>query len=121
VFIITEFAMRVISRDRLKPEMGIGYSYEHLSRMEKAGLFPQSINLGPGRVAYSEDEINNWLQARADARKAVPPSLTSPEVRAVEIAALRREGRVEIPGGRCKRKGAKTKGSGPTPQTRARR
>ncbi len=60
--------MRVIARERLKAEKGIGCSPDHLRRMEKKGLFPRSVNLGPGRVAYVEQEIDDWLAARAAQR-----------------------------------------------------
>ena len=60
--------MRVISRDRLEPEKGISYTDDHLRRMEKKGQFPKSIQLGPGRVAYVEDEVDAWLAGKAAAR-----------------------------------------------------
>ena len=54
--------MRVIARNQLKAEKGIGYSEIHLKRMEKKGQFPKSFPLGPGRVAYDEAEIDEWLK-----------------------------------------------------------
>jgi prophage regulatory protein len=56
--------VRVISRHRLKPEKGIGYTADHLLRLEKAGRFPKSFQMGPGRVVYDEAEIDEWLEAR---------------------------------------------------------
>jgi predicted DNA-binding transcriptional regulator AlpA len=63
--------MRVIGRDRLEAEKGIRYSDDHLKRLEKKGLFPQSFPLGPGKVAYDEAEIDAWLKAKADSRSSV--------------------------------------------------
>jgi prophage regulatory protein len=64
--------MRVISRDQLKAAKGISYTDDHLRRMEKKGQFPESFSLGPGRVAYDEEEVDAWLKAKANARKKAP-------------------------------------------------
>jgi len=61
--------MRVIARHQLKAEKGIGYSQIHLKRMEKKGQFPKSFRLGPGRVAYDEAEIDEWLKQRRNAER----------------------------------------------------
>jgi prophage regulatory protein len=37
---------------------GVDYSYCHLYRLERAGLFPKRRKLGPGRVGWLESEIN---------------------------------------------------------------
>lgn len=96
--------MKIISRPDLRQVYGIPYTDEHFARLEKKGIFPQAINLGPGRVGYIDTEIEEWLQARANARKAVTPSTVSPEVRAAELHSRRREGRAANPGLRNKRK-----------------
>lgn len=62
--------MRVIARNRLKAEKGIFYSDVHLLRMEKKGQFPKSFKLGPGRVAYDEAEIDEWLKQRRNADRS---------------------------------------------------
>lgn len=36
----------------------------------KKGDFPQHIQLGSTSVGYLEDEVDNWLQARAENRYA---------------------------------------------------
>jgi prophage regulatory protein len=63
--------MKVISRDRLEPEKGINFCPDHLRRMEKKGQFPKPIQLGPGRVAYLESEIDDWLAEKARERQPV--------------------------------------------------
>jgi prophage regulatory protein len=45
-------------------EMGIRFSREHLWRLEAAGKFPRRVYLSPQKVAWFEDEILNWLDAR---------------------------------------------------------
>jgi prophage regulatory protein len=62
--------MRVIATSDLGETKGIRYSADHLRRLVKQGKFPKPIKLGPGRNAFLEDEIDRWLQARADARDA---------------------------------------------------
>jgi prophage regulatory protein len=81
--------MKIVSRTGLRQVYGIPYTDEHLARLENQGLFPRSLNLGPGRVGYIDTEVEAYLQARADARKL---SKVTPEVRAAEIAVLRRHG-----------------------------
>ena len=60
--------MRVIARERLKPDKGIPFSTDHLRRLEKKGLFPRPIKLGANRVAYLEEEIDAWLESKAAER-----------------------------------------------------
>ena len=60
--------LKVLTRDQLMPKKGISYSDDHLRRMEKKGQFPKSFPLGPGRVAYDEEEIDDWLVKRAATR-----------------------------------------------------
>jgi prophage regulatory protein len=48
--------------------IGISFSREHLWRLEAAGKFPRRIYLSPQKVAWFEDEVLAWLQARADER-----------------------------------------------------
>jgi prophage regulatory protein len=44
------------------------YSPAHIDRLEKAGLFPKRVRLGPCRVGWVESEVLEWLQARIDRR-----------------------------------------------------
>lgn len=37
-----------------------------IARKEKAGEFPKRIKLGARSVAWSENEINAWIQAAKD-------------------------------------------------------
>ena len=62
-----EIEMRILSKRRLKE--WVLYSPQHVSRPEKAGTFPQRIQLGPNRVGWVEDEVLDWLQNRLDSRE----------------------------------------------------
>lgn len=44
------------------------FSKTHIYRLINAGTFPRPIKLGPRRVAFVEREVDDWLQARVDAR-----------------------------------------------------
>jgi prophage regulatory protein len=46
----------------------VHYHPIHIRRLVKAGEFPQPIRLGGNRVAFVEQEIEDWLQEKADAR-----------------------------------------------------
>jgi prophage regulatory protein len=38
------------------------YSPQPTARLEKAGLFPNRIQLGPNRVGWVESEVLEWLE-----------------------------------------------------------
>ncbi len=61
--------MRVLSKKQVR-ELVL-YSPQHIARLEKAGLFPERIQLGPNRVGWFEHEVLEWLKERADKRKHV--------------------------------------------------
>ena len=58
--------MRFLSKKQVRDL--VTYSYAHIARLEKAGRFPKRIPIGPGRVAWIEQEIQDWMQARVDDR-----------------------------------------------------
>ncbi len=44
------------------------YSPQHIARLEAAGQFPKRVQLGANRVGWIEEEVQEWLQQRIDAR-----------------------------------------------------
>jgi len=51
------------------------YSFAHIDRLEAEGLFPKRVKLSThrtGRVGWLENEVQDWLQKRIDARKLAP-------------------------------------------------
>ena len=67
LFIHGGIVMRLLSKRQLK-EMVL-YSPQHIARLEKAGMFPKRVQIGPNRVGWVEDEVRDWLQARLDRRE----------------------------------------------------
>ena len=61
-----EIVMRILSKPQLK-ELVL-YSPQHIARLEKAGLFPKRVQLGPNRVGWLLSEVQDWLQERLDQR-----------------------------------------------------
>lgn len=59
--------MKILSKKALK-ELVL-YSPQHVARLEKAGLFPQRVKLGPNRVGWVEQEVLDWLEERLLARE----------------------------------------------------
>ena len=55
---------KLVSKKELKTVHGIPYSSPHIARLEKAGLFPKRLMLGACRVAWWEDEIEEWKSSR---------------------------------------------------------
>ncbi|MER8460118.1 AlpA family phage regulatory protein [Mesorhizobium sp. M1300] len=43
-------------------------SPQHIDRLEKAGLFPQRVRLGPGRVAWVYSEVGVWMDDKIAGR-----------------------------------------------------
>jgi prophage regulatory protein len=63
----TAIARRLINFKELRA-IGIGFSREHLWRLEAKGQFPRRVKLGFQKTAWFEDEILKWLAERADER-----------------------------------------------------
>ena len=61
---------RVLRFSELKPEKGIPYSRQHVDRLEKAGLFPKRVKLGPATVGWFDDELDALLEAKGAERSA---------------------------------------------------
>ncbi len=58
---------KMLSKHQLK-ELVL-YSPQHIARLEKAGKFPLRVKLGPNRVGWVEEEVQDWLQTRLDERR----------------------------------------------------
>jgi prophage regulatory protein len=52
----------------------VTFSLQHITRLERAGLFPKRIHLGPNRVGWQLSEILCWMQLKADTRVVKPMS-----------------------------------------------
>ena len=59
--------MRIIDWKQLKEMQP--YSRQHISRLEKAGKFPQRVQVGNNRVGWVFDEIVEHNQRLADRRE----------------------------------------------------
>ncbi len=46
----------------------VPYSHTHIWRLERAGKFPQRLKLGPNRVGWLAEEIEAWVQDKAQLR-----------------------------------------------------
>ena len=71
--------MRLVTFAELKPIYGIPYCRDHLRRLVKAGKFPSPREIGPGRNAWIDAEIEDHLEAIAaqparDAGHAAAPA-----------------------------------------------
>ena len=55
---------RLVDKKGLKTVYGIPYSHQHIARLEKAGKFPQRVQLGACRVAWYCWEIEAWIASR---------------------------------------------------------
>ena len=55
---------RLVSKKELRTVHGIPYSFAHIARLEKADQFPKRLLLGACRVAWWEDEVEEWKATR---------------------------------------------------------
>ena len=60
--------MKLLSKKQVREK--VLYSFAHVARLEAAGLFPKRVPLGPGRVGYVEEEVENWIIKRIAERDA---------------------------------------------------
>jgi prophage regulatory protein len=68
---MSDSRVRMLSFKQLKPEKGVPYTRQHLSRLEKTGQFPRRVRIGEGRFAqifWLESEVDAWIEAWAAAR-----------------------------------------------------
>lgn len=54
--------MKFLSKKQVREK--VLYSFAHIARLEAAKLFPKRVQLGPGRVGWVEEEIEEWIRAR---------------------------------------------------------
>ena len=55
---------KLVSKKELRTVHGIPYSFAHIARLEKVDQFPKRLLLGACRVAWWEDEIEEWKASR---------------------------------------------------------
>lgn len=57
---------RIITRHELRAL--VPYTPQHVLRLEKRGLFPARVQIGPNRVGWLQSEVEAWLATRIDNR-----------------------------------------------------
>jgi prophage regulatory protein len=66
-YVAATMGIRILSKKDLRAL--VLYSPAHIDRLEKAGLFPKRVQLGPGRVGWVESEVLAWLEERIKKRE----------------------------------------------------
>lgn len=59
--------MKFLSKKQVREK--VLYSPAHIARLEAAGKFPKRVQLGPGRVGWVEEEIEEWMRELISKRK----------------------------------------------------
>jgi prophage regulatory protein len=74
--------VKFISFADLRPLKGVPYTRRHLRDLVRDGKFPQPVTLSEGRVAWIEEEVNAWQEAKVKARqpRGVAPADDAPPV-----------------------------------------
>jgi prophage regulatory protein len=47
------------------------YGPAHIARLEAAGKFPKRVQLGPPRIGWVDEEVEDWLRKRIAERDAI--------------------------------------------------
>jgi prophage regulatory protein len=58
--------MRLISKKAVRDL--VVYSPAHIARLEAVGQVPKRVRLGTGRVAWVEQEVQDWIAQRVAER-----------------------------------------------------
>jgi predicted DNA-binding transcriptional regulator AlpA len=77
---------RFLGFPQLGPEKGIRWRRPHIDRLEKKGLFPKRIHLGPMTVAWDEAELDAFLAAKLAERDKENAAAGSTEVELLTAA-----------------------------------
>ena len=80
-------ARRILRLPEVKQRTGQGKSAIYAAVL--AGTFPAPIPLGPRAVGWLEDEVDDWIQAKVDARDAGTAVRSLPLQRAASAEAVR--------------------------------
>jgi prophage regulatory protein len=65
--------VKFLTYAELKPVKGIGYTRRHLRDLVAAGKFPRPVELSAARIAWVEDEIDQWQADKVSLRDPPPP------------------------------------------------
>jgi prophage regulatory protein len=73
----------------------VPYCRQHVLRLEGRGEFPQRVQIGPGRVGWWSDEVDQWLASRTrgappQREQLGPKAPSAPEPDAEDLELLRR-------------------------------
>lgn len=71
--------LRVIRKPELRRKVGL--HPVHLGRLEKRGLFPKRIRLGPNSCGWILEEVDQWLRERMAARGEPPEAQAAADER----------------------------------------
>jgi prophage regulatory protein len=63
--------MKLLTKTQLKEK--VGYSSQHIDRLEQAGLFPKRVKpFGRnGRAFWVEEEVDDWIQQKLIERDSI--------------------------------------------------
>jgi prophage regulatory protein len=67
-----ETAMRLLSKKAVREK--VLYSPAHIARLEAVGKFPKRVQLGPARVGWVDEEVEDWIRKRVAERDAITVS-----------------------------------------------
>ena len=70
------YRLRIITKKELLTI--VPYTAQYILKLEKAGLFPQRIQLGPNRVGWYFIEVEEWILSRLRGPVSPPQSRIAP-------------------------------------------
>ncbi len=54
--------MNLLGKEKVQQKTGLSDST--IWRLERAGAFPERLNITPSRVGWAEEEIDEWIASR---------------------------------------------------------
>ena len=71
---MTSLLPRIVTKKELR--LLVPYTPQHILRLEKRGLFPRRIQIGPRRVGWRLSDIESWIAERAAETKSFVAMMT---------------------------------------------
>lgn len=60
--LLLEITVKFLNKRELR--LKVTLSIQHITRLEKAGKFPERIWISTNRVAWLEEAVENWMRER---------------------------------------------------------
>ncbi|WP_079603048.1 helix-turn-helix transcriptional regulator [Bradyrhizobium erythrophlei] len=71
---LKRYPEKLLTYEELKSTRGIGFSRQHLHRLESQKQFPGRVQIGDHHIGWLAAEMDDWIEARAAGRLGWKPN-----------------------------------------------